>query len=290
MRTFLPFSRVLSGVTLSALIAIPIAPAAAAGVPMASPAASCTVTTADAVWGFKESFRSYISGTIANGGWEVDGGAAYETPNFTWTGGVGWYDLATQTGEVAFTGGIHFTGHDGLLDTTVQDPTLVFGGPGVAQVRLDISGVSMEDAMTGGGEAQTVEQVPLVDVDLATATIAAASDVVTVTVVAAPTSITAEGFAAFGNYESGTAFDPIALAVTATCSPSETPAPSPTGASETAVDSTPSDSAVAATSAIPGWVPWGVGGLLIASAVIGGVLLARRRRRAGGGQDSGGAA
>src|SRR5690606_23738697 len=42
----------------------------------------CTVTDAELVWGYKESFRSYISGSIAHGEWTVADGAAYETPNF----------------------------------------------------------------------------------------------------------------------------------------------------------------------------------------------------------------
>ncbi len=233
MRTFSPSRRALALTCFTGALALALVPAAAqaASAPAmpaaAAPATACTVSAADVTWGFKESFRSYVSGSIAKGAWEVQDGASYETPNFSWTGGTGWFDAATQTGEVSFTGGIHFTGHNGLLDTTVQNPTLLLTGPGTAQVLIDISGVSMEDALAGSTEAATLTAVPLVNVDMAAASIEESDKTLTLSAAAAPTSITADGFAAFGNYETGTPFDPIALTVSAEC-PVADPQPSPT--------------------------------------------------------------
>jgi len=268
----------LSGVLAlaPAMLALPAAHAA-------DPAA-CAVITADAVWGFKESFRSYVSGTIANGRWETTGAASYETPNFAWTGGTGWYDPQTGTGSIAFAGGIRFTGHGGLLDTTVQNPTLVLTGPRTAQVLLDVSGVSMEDALSGGTERDAVTQVPFIDVDLANATTDSSDAGITIAVSAAPTTITTEGFAVFGGYEAGSAFDPIALTVSAACPPAETapPAPSaPVGAEAAATD--------AAADAGPGWIPGAVGGLLTVVVAVAGFAFTRRGRT-GGGTGAGGAA
>lgn len=224
----------LTLVSLTGALVLPVLPlapqaASAQAAPPATsaPRAACSVDSAGVTWGFKESFRSYISGSIAKGAWEVQGGAAYETPNFSWMGGTGWFDPATQTGEVAFTGGIRFTGHNGLLDTTVRNPTLVMTGAGTAQVLVDITGVSMQDALAGGAEASTLTAVPLVEVDLTTATLERSGDALTLSAAAAPTAITADGFAAFGNYEAGTPFDPIALTVHALC-PLDEPQPSPT--------------------------------------------------------------
>lgn len=289
MRTS-PLPRALARPVLSGIVALALVPTAfavpAAAATSAPSAAACTVTSADAVWGFKESFRAYLSGTIAQGQWEVAGGAGYETPNFSWTGGTGEYDPQTQTGAVAFPGGIRFTGHGGLLDTTVENPTLVFTGPGAAQVLFDVSGVSMEEALSGGTEAKALTQVPFIDVDLSAATIDSSGDALTITAAGAPTTITAEGYAAFSNYETGSAFDPISITVTADCAPVETeapvtPAPAPTEAALIA----PAPTADAGT----GWVPWLIGGLVAAAAAVGGILFARRRR-AGGGTDAGGAA
>ena len=84
----------------------------------------CVVTDATLTWGFKESFRAYIDGDIANGEWTTSGGATYETPEFTWSDGQGHYDPETGDGYVDFAGSVRFTGHDGLLDTTIADPSL----------------------------------------------------------------------------------------------------------------------------------------------------------------------
>jgi hypothetical protein len=298
VRSSSPLRRVLATGFAAALL-ISLAPAAsvqaAPAAPSAAvPASACTVETADATWGFKESFRSYISGTIANGQWEVSGGAGYATPNFTWTGGSGWYDPETQTGEVDFTGSIHFTGHNGLLNTTVENPTLLFTGPGSARMLLDVAGVSMDDAMAGGTEVQTVTRVPFVDVDLATAAVEPADHSVTVTAAAAPTVITADGFAAFGSYETATPFDPLAFTITATCAPEETPTPTATpGPIETDAIATTDAEPSAATSS-SGWVPWTIGGVVVLAAVVAGAVISRRRRSSGaapgaGSSDSSGA-
>ncbi|MCR2808218.1 MULTISPECIES: HtaA domain-containing protein [unclassified Microbacterium] len=280
MRTS-PRPRVFGRLAQTGLSALLLAAAAVAVGPAAASEAAtptddaCEVSAAEVSWGFKESFRSYISGTIADGTWEVTGGAGYQTPNFTWTGGTGWYDPDTQTGSVAFPGGIRFTGHGGLLDTTFRDPTLEFTGPGAARVHLDVSGVSMEEALAGGTAADSVSQVPFIDVDLTTATIDASRDGVTIAAAAAPTAITPEGFAAFANYEAGSAFDPITITVTAVCASAQTQTPSP-GPPTAPVDAAPAaDSRPADAS--PGWISWAVAAFVAAGAAVGGVLLARRR-------------
>ena len=271
----------LSGILLSLMPTVSATSALGSVSRAVAAADQCTVTAADVVWGFKESFRSYISGTIAEGQWEVTGGAAYETPNFSWTGGSGSYDPATQTGSVAFTGAIHFTGHGGLLDTTVANPTLEFTGPGTAQVLLDISGISMEDALTGSAEIEAVTQVPLVDVVLSAAEIDSSGDAITITAADTPTSITADGFTAFGNYETGTPFDPLSLTVTATCPPDERSTPSATPAVADDAEETVTTDAVPAADTGNAWVPWVVAGFLAIAAAVGGLLLARRRTRGG---------
>lgn len=163
---------------------------------------TCAVTEADLEWGFKESFRSYISSTIASGDWSVADGARYETPTFYWSGGDGDFDGRTLTGNVSFTGSITFTGHDGILNTTVANPTIRFDGR-EAVLLMDVAGTTQE------GVAVSEQGVEFVSIDLGAAVTTTADDVVTVR--DAPTQLLPTGAAAFGTYEAGESFDPIRI-------------------------------------------------------------------------------
>jgi hypothetical protein len=170
---------------------------AAALVVSGAPAAeTCAVDDATLTWGFKESFRSYISGTIANGEWTVADGASYETPYFGWTGGAG--ELDAGRGTIQFTGSITFTGHDGILDTTVANPQLVFDGSDTAMLLLDVSGTTQE------GVPVDERAVEFATIDLEGAV--GGDDVV---LTDSPLVLTGGGATAFGTYEAGEQLDPI---------------------------------------------------------------------------------
>ena len=184
------------------LVAIALAAGlAVSGTPAA--AADCSVTDATMTWGFKESFRSYISGTIANGEWTVADGTTYETPTFDWVGGTG--TISDGRGQIAFAGSIEFTGHGGILDTTVANPTLVLDGSSTATLLLDVSGTTQQ-----GAEVDE-KAVPFASVDIS----GAAFGDGTVTIDGAPAVLTNEGAAAFGTYEAGEALDPITAQLSA---------------------------------------------------------------------------
>ncbi|MDR6200096.1 hypothetical protein QE374_002005 [Microbacterium sp. SORGH_AS428] len=234
---------------------------------------TCAVTGGSLTWGFKESFRSYISGTIAKGAWEPIDGASYATPVFGWPVTGGSIDPVTGEGSVSFGGGVRFTGHNGLLDTTIAQPTLVVDSAG-AHLLLDVSGLSMDDALAGAtDQAHSDTQVDFVTLDLAAAAPTTTDTGMSATEV--PTAITADGYAQFGNYETGTAFDPISFDLTLDCAD---PEPSPTTSPE------PSPAVVAAEgvdeAGTPAW-GWGIGAAVAvaAAAVIGAAL--RRRARGG---------
>src|SRR5690554_3818989 len=89
----------LSAATALAPLGLVAAPAASAAA-----AEGCSVESGTMTWGVKESFRSYISGSIAKGSWEATDGATYETPSFTFTGATGQLDAASGAGAIAFTG------------------------------------------------------------------------------------------------------------------------------------------------------------------------------------------
>ncbi len=224
-------------------------------------AVGCPVDGASITWGFKESFRSYISGSIANGEWTVADGATYATPDFGWSNGTGAYDA--KGGLVAFAGSITFTGHGGVLNTTVANPQLKFIDADTAVLLLDVSGTTQDGA--------TVSQTAVEFVDITLTGVVEQADG-TVTVTGAPTTLTPAGAAAFGTYESGEAFDPISFTLPVTdCA--------------TAVESTPTGTETvtaeptAATSDLAWlWILIAVVLLLIVAAVI--VIVVRRRRAA----------
>jgi hypothetical protein len=175
---------------------------------------SCAADDATLTWGFKESFRSYISGTIANGEWTVADGAAYQTPSFAFNSGSGNFDHGD--GSIAFEGSIRFTGHGGILDTTVANPEIRFDG-GTATLYLDVRGTTQE------GAAVDEKQVEFASVDLSGHLDASKGDV---SIVDAPATLTEAGASAFGTYEKGEPLDP--LSVSFTTGESCTAAPTPT--------------------------------------------------------------
>ncbi|WP_424936171.1 MULTISPECIES: HtaA domain-containing protein [Bacteria] len=255
----------------------------AAPVPVAAPAGGCTVTGGTLTWGFKESFRSYISGTIANGSWEASDGASYSTPTFSWSGATGEVD-AQGNGRIRFAGTVRFTGHGGLLDTRISSPVLVLG-PSGAVLQLDTSGVSMDDALAGKTDAVAAHPaVPFAALSLDPAAVFAgrsgevsASDV--------PATVTPEGFAAFGSYEAGTALDPVSVAVTLDCvSSSPSPEPAATSAGSSPAAETPGPDAGPGVSGAdagpPPWLGWSIAAavVLLVAGVTAGTLRARRRR------------
>ena len=122
---------------LGASLALGAAPALADEAPV-------SVEGGSAVWGVKQSFRNYVSGPIGGGGYEAVGGASVNadgTLDFpTVQGSVSKED---SSGEVSFSGGVVFTGHDygrgPVLEIHVNDPRVEFDGAGSATVYADIT-------------------------------------------------------------------------------------------------------------------------------------------------------
>ena len=179
-------------------------------VPSAVPEDACAVEDVSITWGFKESFRSYISSSIANGSWEVSGDVGYEIPEFTFTGSSGFLAPDRSLGEVGFTGGIVFSGHDGILETSLQNPELVMTGPREATLVLDVTGDTMEEV--------SVNQQ---NVDFASVTWDGSWETVDADqglwrVVDAEVTLTQEGSEAFGTYPAGEVLDPMSFSLSLT--------------------------------------------------------------------------
>jgi hypothetical protein len=162
----------------------------------------CQVTSWSMEWGFKESFRAYLSGAIAGGEWQVAEDVRYSTPSFFIESDSGHFSPDGKTAELSSRGSIRFVGHEGLLDQTLSDPRFMIN-EGVATVVFDVAGETQE------GVPVSATAVPFVSVDVSDASLR--DD--TWSVSAAPTVLTAEGADAFGTYPSGEPFDPVDLRV-----------------------------------------------------------------------------
>lgn len=219
----------------------------------------CPVDGAELDWGFKESFRAYIDGSIANGEWTAADGATYETPLFSWVTGAGGYDAESGDADLAFSGWVRFTGHGGVLDTTIANPRVVIDGDR-AVLLLDISGT------TQSGEAVAQTGVEFAELDLAAAEQGGGGDLVAFTGI--PATLTAAGAAAFGTYPAGEALDPVDLRITVDPACVEPVAVVDEG--EAATEN------ASATSPLP-WIIGAVVLLLLVAALV--AFLVRRARR-----------
>lgn len=226
--------------------------------------ASCVVDNATVTWGFKESFRAYISGSIAHGEWIVGEGLEYETPNFLWKTGTGTFDSDEMTGEIALPGTLTFTGHGGVLNTTLSNLRVQFDGDDTAFLVFDISGD------TQAGETIDERNVKFVELDLAAATTTDEDGEISFADV--PAELTADGEATFGTYSAGEAFDPVTLTITegdgcAAVAPT-------TEATE--------DEAITPISAQPdySWLVWVLVALAIVAAVVITLVVRARRKKA----------
>jgi hypothetical protein len=226
----------------------------------------CVVDDATLTWGFKESFRAYISGAIAHGEWTVADGATYAVPNFGWSAGTGGYDAETGEGSLAFAGSIAFTGHGGVLNTIISNPQVRLVDATTGVLLLDISGTTQD------GTAIDSKAVEFADLDL---TGAIENDEGSVTITAAPATLTDAGSAAFGTYPSGEALDQVTLAFStaADCAVDED--------EEAATVSATADDEIepVSTTADLTWIIWAALALLVILAAVVAVIVVRRRKK-----------
>lgn len=253
-----------------ALTAFSVAPAAQAA-PLqstvsAETAEGCVVSDATLTWGVLERFRAYISGSIANGGWTLIDGTAYETPSFIWSAGSGELD-ADAAGAISFAGGIHFEGHEGVLKIDLANPTVELTSATEGYLLLDLTSTKQT------GEADiAVSQVRAVKIDLEGAIVA---DGETLEITEAPGRLTSEGAAAFaGFYSAGEEMDPISVTASA---PGCVLAADGTVAAPEATENAeepPVETVVVTEEAAFPWLPIGIGAVaLIVIGIAGGMLL-----------------
>lgn len=157
-----------------------------------------TIKSANLGWGVRDSFRNYVRGGIANGSWELNG-TSYSSDAFNWSNGTGTFKGGK--GSISFSGSVRFTGHHGILDTTIANPRLeINGNSGTLYATMNSNDSS--------GKATNYGEVALLKVDLSG--LQSSSDAVSVN--GAATTLTAEGAKAFaGFYDAGKDMAPLSF-------------------------------------------------------------------------------
>lgn len=167
----------------------------------ASTQATGTVSAANLTWGIRSSFRNYIGGGIAKGSWTLDA-TSYQNSAFTWSQGSGTYQ--NGNGSISFTGGVHFTGHQGTLDTRFQNPRLAISN-NVGTLYLTAT------SNDPNGKPKNYGEIAFATVDLAS--LSTSNGVISVK--DASVTLTEVGAETFGGfYKAGEALDPISFSGT----------------------------------------------------------------------------
>ncbi|MGW5862537.1 HtaA domain-containing protein [Streptomyces sp. NPDC055239] len=204
---------VATAVTLGAT-ALTLPALAADGGAAAAPKLELKDGTLD--WGFKESFRNYVTG-MAAGKIEATDGAKQAAGNgvFTFTDGTGTYDTGTHATDTAFKGSVRFSSTAHGFDIKVADVKVrTKGTTGAIQADVSLNGTAQNDIDlakldltgitpgTGEGGAMTFKDIPA--------------------------TLTADGAKAFnGMYKEGDKLDPATLSVKAGGAPTEKPTETP---------------------------------------------------------------
>ncbi|MEU5704127.1 HtaA domain-containing protein [Streptomyces aurantiacus] len=232
-------------------------------------------------WGVRRTFREYVTGAIAQGEWELTGGAQDGGALFRFPAGSGTYDEKKQSLDATFAGAVRFTGEQGL-DLLLGEVRAKVTDDGKGTLYADVTNGS-ETPKNETQKNETQKKVPLVT--FTAKDLKPKNGLAQVT--ESPTKLTAAGAEAFGGmYKAGTAMDPVSLAVALTDS-AELPALPDLGSTESA---TPKAADAEATTAEPKTeatasdsddvpvLPIGLAAAFLAAVAAAAVLLTRRRR------------
>jgi hypothetical protein len=154
-------------------------------------------------WGIKDSFRSYIKGSIAKGDWTTTGGAVYSEGNFVFSGSEGTVTTAdggVSEGTLKFGGSVLFTGHEGVLRTVISDPEIrINGSTGTLVANIESNDTS--------GNPNDFGRVVIADLAITEASVADG-----ILDGSASATLSAEGSEALaGYYAAGESLDPVSF-------------------------------------------------------------------------------
>ena len=139
---------IVDGQTIAAAAVTIAAAATPAPTVEAAPVATCTAQSGASIsWGVKESFVSYVNGPIAKGSADI-----------SWGSGSGSFNADENLGSVNYGGAATFTGHSGVLNLTLSNPSIQVTGAGSATLsvvangsRVTIATLSLPAASVSGG-------------------------------------------------------------------------------------------------------------------------------------------
>ncbi|MEU6964148.1 HtaA domain-containing protein [Streptomyces chrestomyceticus] len=155
-----------------------------------------TFTEAAVDWGVRRTFREYVTGSIADGRWQLSDGAQDGGALFRFPRGKGTYDAEKGTLSAGFTGKLHFTGKNLDLTLTAVSVT-VHDGRGTLAADVTRDGTTTEGTPLATFEAKRLTPEKGL-----------------IKLTEAPARLTADGAKAFGGlYREGTDMDPVSLAV-----------------------------------------------------------------------------
>ncbi|MDT3767989.1 HtaA domain-containing protein [Gleimia hominis] len=164
------------------------------------------VTAGSMSWPLRSSFTSYIRGSIAKGGWDLSNGATWSGSAFGFQTGGGLYDKAKKQGTLHFKGTVHFTGHKGILNTKISNPSVQINGNSGA-IYLNISSAGIDGKVVNYGRIHFA--------NVALSNVTASGNQLSVS--ASSVNLTAKGAAGFaGFYEVGEKMDNFSLSVSTT--------------------------------------------------------------------------
>lgn len=157
------------------------------------------VMSAEATWGVRQSFRTYIRGNIAKGAWELTGVGDNGTA-FTFNGNAGAVDPSTRSGTILLPGSIRFTGHNGVLNTRFSNLEIQFSG-NTGQLIVNASSNNTDGKRNDYGRI-AIANLNFTDLNVSES---AASGTATATL----TDVGAEAFGQF--YPAGDPLDPVSF-------------------------------------------------------------------------------
>ncbi|MGW4238142.1 HtaA domain-containing protein [Streptomyces sp. NPDC004749] len=234
-------------------------------------------------WGVRRTYREYVTGPVAQGGWTLSDGALDGGALFRFPRGKGSYDAGKATLDARFAGRVRFTGTG--LDLTLS---------GVRVEVADGKGTLYADVVDSAEGSPPRDAVPVVTFEAEDFTpkngLTALTDV--------PTKLTSQGARTFGTrYAPGTEMDPLSLAVVVGAG-ARLPAlpglggdavtPARPGATADAADTggpdgsspAPADAAAPPSSSPPGaWTYAAIGAGVLSVAGAAAVFVVRGRRR-----------
>lgn len=170
--------RLASAAALTAalpLVGIAAVPATALPAAVADDSSQCrAVSAADMAWGLKQSFRNYLTGPIAAGGWDLDGitytGSSENAEDgaFHFTADPEASRVEGDDADLPMGGTMHLTGHGGIIDVTLSNFELQIRG-NHAQLLADGRYLAADPAaiasLAGGAPAFTQQPVATFTLD-----------------------------------------------------------------------------------------------------------------------------